>query len=186
MTNSIRAHGPLIIASLLLAAGCNRTATPPAEKSVANPGCIGCSADGKTTPRTAEGRPDLNGFWSGAAPNPSAPTASPAAPGGRGNPTGFGFRGGVMQRYADGSIIYDPSTEYNAEDGAGRICMSDDCQAPNQPPYNAEWMAKVRKIAATQFGGTTPLDPVHDCRPLGVPRAGVNGIHVVQTDKAVT
>ena len=46
-------------------------------------------------------------------------------------------------------------------------------------------MARVRKIAATQFGGTTPLDPVHDCRPLGVPRAGVNGVHIVQTDKVV-
>jgi hypothetical protein len=42
-------------------------------------------------------------------------------------------------------------------------------------------MGKVKKIAATEFGGTTPLDPVHDCRPLGVPRAGVNGIHVVST-----
>jgi hypothetical protein len=26
---------------------------------------------------------------------------------------------------------------------------------------------------------------VHDCRPLGVPRAGVNGIHVVQTPQVV-
>jgi hypothetical protein len=25
--------------------------------------CIGCSADGKTTPRTPDGHPDLNGFW---------------------------------------------------------------------------------------------------------------------------
>jgi hypothetical protein len=90
-----------------------------------------------------------------------------------------------MNRYPDGSIIFDFSTEYNEENGIGRICQEDSCQDKNQPPYNAEWMEKVKKIAATEFGGTTPLDPVHDCRPLGVPRAGVNGIHVVQTPQVV-
>jgi hypothetical protein len=139
---------------------------------------LGCSLDGKTTPRLADGHPDLNGYWNGAPPQPGkAPKAK--------SPAGFGFAGGVFERDSDGSIIYDPSTEYNSENGAGRICQSDDCQAPNQPPYNAEWMAKVKEIAATEFGGTTPLDPVQDCRPLGVPRAGINGIQVIQTPQVV-
>ncbi len=162
---------PALLAALLLA-GCSRPAT--SGKS----GCVGCSADGKTTPLLADGHADLNGYWNGAARDPGAPEKKKS-------PAGFGFAGGVFQRDADGSIIYDPSTEYNSESGAGRICQSDDCQAPNQPPYNPEYMEKVKKIAATEFGGTTPLDPVQDCRPLGVPRAGINGMHIVQTPQVV-
>ncbi len=70
----------------------------------------------------------------------------------------------MFERDADGSIIYDPSTEYNSESGAGRICQSDDCQAPNQPPYAPEYMAKVRKIAATNLEAPRPL--IH-CRIAG-------------------
>lgn len=162
---ALLAGGALALGS----AGCSRTS----QASNAKASCLGCSVDGKTTPRLADGHPDLNGYWNGAARAPGTAAKK--------SPTGFGFKGGVFQKDSDGSIIYDPSTEYNAENGAGRICQSDDCQSPNQPPYNAEYMKKVRKIAATEFGGTTPLDPVQDCRPLGVPRAGVNGMQVVQT-----
>jgi hypothetical protein len=168
----------LTAAALLLVAGCNRTAART-DAASAKPPCLGCSVDGQTTPRTADGHPGLNGFWNGAAPNPNAPARGNA---GRGNAGG----GRVMNRYPDGSIIFDFSTEYNEENGIGRICQEDSCQDKNQPPYNAEWTEKVKKIAATQFGGTTPLDPVHDCRPLGVPRAGVNGTHIVQTPQVIT
>src|SRR6266581_6899665 len=168
-----------LAAAALLVAGCNRTAArPDAASTSAKPPCLGCSVDGTTTPRLADGHPDLNGFWNGAAPNPNAPARGNA---GRGN----AGAGRVMNRYPDGSIIFDFSTEYNEENGIGRICQDDSCQDKNQPPYKPEWMEKVKKIAATQFGGTTPLDPVHDCRPLGVPRAGVNGIHIVQTPQVV-
>src|SRR5580692_2333331 len=159
-----------VFAGAIIVAGCSR----PPQTAGAGPLCPGCSVDGKATPRMPDGHPDLSGYWNGAAQDPGTP-----AP--KRSPAGFGFVGGVFQREPDGSIIYDPSTEYNSETGAGRICQTDDCQAPNQPPYTPEYMAKVRKIAETEFGGTTPLDPVQDCRPLGVPRAGVNGIQIVQS-----
>ena len=131
--------------------------------------CIGCSVDGQTTPRTAAGHPDLNGYWYG-----RPRVASKSVNSGR-----------VLHRYANGSIVFDFSTKYNDKNGLGRICQSEACQAPNQPPYNDAWMAKVRKIAKTEFGGTTPLDPVQNCRPLGVPRAGIDGITIVQNPKMI-
>ncbi len=161
----------LIALASLTCAGCARSSKTQTSNGKAF--CVGCSVDGKTTPLLADGHPDLNGYWNGAARAPGAPAKK--------SPAGFGFAGGVFQRDSDGSIIYDPSTEYNAENGAGRICQSDDCQAPHQPPYTPAYMEKVKKIAATEFGGTTALDPIQDCRPLGVPRAGVNGMQIVET-----
>jgi hypothetical protein len=180
MSHHVKSAAATLVAALLgavLLAACSRT--PRTETSAKKSPCVGCSVDGKTTPRLADGHPDLNGYWSGAPRNPNSSAKATKSP------AGFNFVGGVFQRDADGSIIYDPSTEYNSESGAGRLCQSDDCQAPNQPPYTPEYMAKVKKIAATEFGGTTPLDPVQDCRPLGVPRAGVNGIQVLQTPQVV-
>jgi len=176
MTHHLRrATAGAFVASLVAAlvfTGCNKASASKAD-AVAKPPCLGCSVDGKTTPRGADGHPDLNGFWNGAAPNPNAPA--------RGNARGNAGGGRVMNRYPDGSIIFDFSTEYNEENGVGRLCQEQSCQDKNQPPYNAEYMDKVKKIAATQFGGTTPLDPAHDCRPPGVPRAGIGAIHIVST-----
>ena len=53
-------------------------------------------------------------------------------------------------------------------------------------------MAKVKAIAATMYGGTTPLDPQMDCTPLGVPRSMFRGtgrlygaFQIVQTPQVV-
>ena len=141
----------------IVVAGCSRTPAQSAE-AVAKTPCFGCSVDGKTTPTTADGHPDFSGHWNGAAPNPNQAQANATPAGGAADGRGRrggggGGRGQVMNKYADGSIVFDFSTEYNEENGAGRICISDDCQAPNQPPYNDQWMVKVREIAKTQFGG---------------------------------
>jgi hypothetical protein len=123
--------------------------------------CIGCSVDGKTTPRTADGHPDLSGFWNG----------------------GGGGGGQFAQRAPNGSILYEFSVDF---DEATKVCTPDDCpQQPNQPPYKTEYMAKVKAIGDTEYVGTTPLDPEFECLPHGIPRAGVRGVQILQTPRAI-
>ena len=78
----------------------------------------------------------------------------------------------MIQRSTDGSILFDFSTEYNSAEHVVCNPLDEKCQQPNQPPYNDTYMKRVREIAATEFQGTTALDPFQSCRALGVPRAG--------------
>jgi hypothetical protein len=89
----------------------------------------------------------------------------------------------VVQRASDGSLLFELGTE---SEGGLRICppLDQSCQVPNQPPYNEKYMAKVQKIAASEFGGATPLDPIQDCRPAGLPRAGLPQ-QIVQTPEVI-
>src|ERR1700691_2797650 len=92
-------------------------------------------AESKPTPRTADGHPDLNGYWNTPPPTQRGENAS------------------QFERTADGSLLF----EFNVnENTANKICVSDSCQAPNQPPYKPEYMAKVEQIAKTGFGGLKP------------------------------
>jgi hypothetical protein len=116
--------------------------------------CIGCSVDGKTTPMV-NGHPDFNGFWNNLQISSTE----------------------KFERSADGSILFDFSTAFN--DGKG--CLDDACQDPNQPSYKPEYMKKVRELGAKAYDGTNPLDPQYDCKPLGVPRSGINSVQIVQT-----
>ena len=113
--------------------------------------CIGCSKDGKTTPRAPDGHPDLNGYWA--------------------NTEGEGTT--VIKR-ADGTIgdtfgdIRNPSY---ARPGQARQYDRE----TNEPPYKPEYFAKAKAmIDQTAIGGqkTTPLDPVMACKPEGIPRSG--------------
>src|SRR5262249_11431076 len=133
---------------------------PAAAQQAATKGyCIGCSVDGKTTPRTADGHPDLNGFYNNLAINQQQ----------------------QFERAKDGSILFDFSTGFNNPDVRNR----DACQNPNHPAYKPEYMKKVKEIAATMYEGTTPPDPQNDCKPMGIPRAGIGSIQIVQTPQAV-
>src|ERR1700689_5200422 len=48
----------LNVASRSAAQNANSNGNPDGK-----PTCIGCSVDGKTTPRVPDGHPDLGGFW---------------------------------------------------------------------------------------------------------------------------
>jgi len=130
----------------------------PAAKAT----CVGCSVDGKTTPRTSDGHPDLSGYWGGQ-----------------------NFAGQQFERSNDGSILFDFSTAFNDR----KPCSDDDdsprCVDPNEPPYKPEYLAKVKEISATAYAGTTSLDPQMECKPLGVPRAGVGQMEVVQGPQSI-
>ena len=52
-------------------------------------------------------------------------------------------------------------------------------------PYKPEYQAKVKAIVDSQIGASTPLDPQYDCKPMGVPRASMNAIQIVQTPKLI-
>jgi len=133
------------------------------ERDSPNKWCIGCSVDGKTTPRTADGHPVLSGFWI----NPES--------------------GHIADLSADGSKLFD----FAGEETAGqrgpllKVCLDESCQATNQPPYKPEYAAKVNAIYATAYGGNTPSDPQMDCKPLGVPRGSVGTMQIVQTPEVV-
>jgi hypothetical protein len=75
----------------------------------------------------------------------------------------------------------DGATVVNITRRRGRICDTDDCQQANQPSYKPQYAAKVKEIGATQSQGTTYQDPQFQCKPLGVPRAGIRTMQIVQT-----
>jgi hypothetical protein len=169
---SVLAGGIALLLALSIAQPAN--AQDAAGQSSAKKFCEGCSVDGKTTPRTADGHPDLNGFWAG----PAAVTAAPY--GKQGNE---GNDGRVFQRASDGSILFDFSTQFNQR----TLCFDpilkkdDTCQDTNQPSYKPEYFKKVEQIASTEYQGSTPLDPQMDCKPLGLPRASMQNTQIVQT-----
>jgi len=125
--------------------------------------CIGCSVDGKTTPRMADGHPNLNGYWS----TPRRTTDDP---------------GQFLNREADGSFLFEFGENF---DESSEVCLDDSCQVDNQPPYKAEYMPRVKEIAATMYLGTSALDPIMGCRPEGVPRAGLGAVQLVQTPELI-
>jgi len=127
--------------------------------TTAKPPCVGCSVDGKTTPRTADGHPDLSGFWN--------------------NPDNLGH---ISNRADDGSVLFDFAGSLTADEFTRR---GDQPQQQNQPPYKPEYMEKVKAIAATEYGGSTSLDPQFDCKPGGIPRGGFGAMQIVQSPQVI-
>jgi hypothetical protein len=106
------------------------------------------AAAAKTTPRTADGHPDLTGVWAGAAEPVKA-----LAPG---ESTRILF---PVRTGPDDKRIFDEMDRAAKERQAAE---------PNKPPYKAELMEKVQYLSdKRQFN-----DPSFYCKPLGVPRMG--------------
>src|SRR5450631_2462308 len=97
----------LVAASLLALLFVSSPVFAQTEAAAKKGPCTGCSVDGKTTPRQADGHPDLNGFWN--------------------NLQIAGTQ--KFERGSDGSILFDFSTAFND----GKQCLDDSCQDPNQP-----------------------------------------------------
>jgi hypothetical protein len=100
------------------------------------------AAEAKPTPRTADGHPDLNGYWDSAA-NALTPRKS-------------------GHEDANGNVILgvvDPIPVTLRP----RLLVD-----PNPPPYKPELLAKVKYLAAHGID----TDPEWKCIPNGVPRAG--------------
>ena len=64
LENCVLALFLLAISSLISIPATAQSGTQPPKAP-----CMGCSVDGKTTPRTSDGHPDLSGFWNNRASN---------------------------------------------------------------------------------------------------------------------
>ncbi len=116
----------------------------------------------RPTPRLANGRPDFSGFYGGK----------------YGDETG-GALGSIGTRFEDGSFHFD----YGGTNvGASLPALQ---QEPNQPPYNPEYMAKVKEIADKMYGGNSLEDPALVCKPHGVPRAEFRHSLLIHTPDAL-
>jgi hypothetical protein len=96
----------------------------------------------KTTPRTADGHPDLNGLWNSTAPSVFVQSDDPLA-------------SNLASR--DGKLV-------NFERDFTLVRRAD----PNKPLYKPQFWEKVQK--GDQNGNTD--DPSYGCMPGGVPRMG--------------
>ncbi len=169
---------PMVVVAAGIAALCvlprlvAQDAGRPAPAANSQAGKVAAGA-GKATPRTADGHPDLSGFYNLGDVYAGDPVEE--KPGQH-----------VVVRSADGSVFFDygganaagsdqvgtkvPQTQNGKVSLLDRTCVN--CQ---EPPYKPEYMAKAKAIGDKMYGDASPADPQYDCIPYGVPRGSVRG-----------
>jgi len=115
------------------------------------------AAAAKPTPRTADGHPDLNGYWN----FPEFDTSAHLDAKGNIYIDVPPAKGGTLPKL---DATLDEQLKHQVD--------------PNPPPYKPEALAKVKQLASD----TIHTDPAFRCKPLGVPRAGAPR-QIVQTPK---
>lgn len=100
------------------------------------------------TPRTADGHPDLTGFW---------------------GPAGWGYAITAGKLSTDGKTydVQRPADPGN-QTPATAAAIANRVSSQNMPPYKPELIEKVKNLAANQTKG----DPAFFCAPKGFPRVG--------------
>jgi len=149
----------VVSVAVLLALSLMMLTKPAAQNRPA--GQNGATTPAAPTPRLSDGHPDLNGFWS----NPQANSEDGGTPG------QLGFRS------QDGSVLFD----FGGPNGFQGVPK----QTANQPHYKPEYALKVKALADSMYGGSTNLDPMVQCKPMGIPRGGFGTMEIVQTPKVV-
>src|SRR5688572_5983866 len=119
------------------------------------------AADNRSTPRLSNGKPDFSGFY-----------------GGRHGDETEGALASILHKSRDGSVFFD----YGAADGASFAALREN---ENQPVYKPEYVSKVNALANSMYGGNSADDPQMDCKPHGVPRAGLRGALLVHSPEAL-
>ena len=104
------------------------------------------AAEAKPTPRTADGHPDLNGYW-------DAPQLAP--------------KSAHVDANGNLHIGVPPANGGTGDPFARQLCQLS-MSYPNPPPYKPELLAKVKDLATHEID----TDPEFHCIPRGVPRSG--------------
>ena len=117
---------------------------------------VAAQAPAPATPRTADGKVDLNGIW-GVAQLPPA------------------VKPGQSVRWLLPLKGVDPEGN-DVFKGLDRVQVNARAGAPNKPEYKPELLAKVKELSDKQG----VLDPAFYCKPQGVPRMGAP-TQIVQT-----
>jgi hypothetical protein len=159
----------VVTASLLVFMIAGAQNQPPTGKAP----CLGCSLDGKTTPRMADGHPDFNGFWGGG-----------NGGGGLQNLSGRESDGSVLFDFAGGTVDEQGRTRSSQPGVQPGFTIGSDKPEDNAP-YKPEYFAKVKALADQTYGVANKNDPMFDCKPSGIPRGGFGQMHIVQTPGAM-
>ena len=160
------------LVALCFAKATGAKAAPAAQATKAAPAALRGSGQAKATPQTADGHPDLSGFYNlGDVYSGDVKDEKPGQH--------------VVVRSADGSVFFDygganAGTEQVGtkvpQTVNGKVNLLDrTCESCEEPPYKPEFMAKAKAIGEVMHGDTSPEDPQYECKPYGVPRGSLRG-----------